>query len=218
MNYTLNDAYGRVEHECTLAQAQKYMTKLKAHQGPSVTTDCYGRKVKAVITPSVATIKITNNIQLYDINNLTAGAQIEIDRVRDERDEKRAISYDIIAIKDVVHRTNAKHGVDKLLSLRDFLNAELADLKPMLKTLQSAHPIDNLKVIKESYDNSDEKMQVQISTAGVDVAVYDKATVEKTIEETNKKINEIENERDKLNTTVKVILYLSKYSVKALGI
>jgi hypothetical protein len=200
--YDLSDSK---EYTINLNRAQKYITKLKTHQNAGVKlVEC------SIDLFSLARSKNESNY-LDTISRLS-------NEYINSRKERRIISYDIIRLKEALHKQNVLLELDNLLSLHSFLNAELVETKYMLtRTVNIPLNKNNLEELKDAHKNINVPDQNN-TLSSMDVAIYNKSELENTIIIVAKKIEQIETKRDKLNNNTNLTVSLTKLSSDILGL
>jgi len=226
MEYTDSKLFDRVPLRMTLSTAQKYLSKLKAAQGSG---SAKGRKAQQLgwygspdsssdwTTPhstldftSASTMKPT-----YDI--FTKHVEEQISAARQKYDQRFVISYDISVLKDAIFAMNAECGVSLILSQIEFFNAQVANLKNVLKkTLTSIQPtdFDTIKFLYLKNSSSD----ATTTSKSINVATFSSIEINDKIKKLTRKLSDLEAQRDKLNATRHITVLLSAFSRAELGL
>lgn len=210
------------EIEVNLSTAQKYLTKLKSHQkSVSGMTESWnsGRR-RQVSTVNYATMDVSNIAKMTDLEKFCADVNLAADKIKEDRKSLRNISYDIINIKNAVHRQNSKLGLDDILSSIDFLNAELSNWKTIESHSKNYVNLAEAHQLKTSFDtakteSNNGKTPVYPTMC---VSIYDAATIKNKIKFVTERIHSLEEARDKINVNTSIKVKVSKQSLETLGI
>jgi exonuclease VII small subunit len=210
----------------SLTAANKFMTKLKTHQSSEKETeDTWGssRRSKSRASNAVQAKTSVKKILMKNCEKNDTGIHLnhtertEInDSIADQTKsvvnaytQNKRIFWDITTIKNKIFYTNGLKGIDTILSKIELLNSMKSELSTINKSLEGKHDLDILlKLYNRSVDDH------------VDITVdsFDKDDVNKTIKKINQMINELETERDKLNATTDITVFLSTESLEILGL
>ncbi|VBB18978.1 hypothetical protein YASMINEVIRUS_1510 [Yasminevirus sp. GU-2018] len=211
----------------SLTTANKYMTRLKTHQSSeNKVEDPYGysrRREKATPT-TPANVNIARILTKYgqmkqensdldsrDFSMMKSEIQTTVESVKASVEVRRRVSWDITQIKNVIFRTNGLVGIDTILSKLDHLNSIKKEISESLKKLTES--------CKTDVDlNSMLLAQIKTDDPERSVDVWDKTSLQESIKAINRRINQLESERDKLNATTLVTIELSPASIDILGI
>jgi hypothetical protein len=200
----------RIECPMTLNSAQKYMAKLKAHQGANNSNAATRRYAPLPSYVLDSRKYITAVTTAEEFSNLIEQEKLKL---QEEQLQKRTVSLDIILLKDAVHKYNSENGVDKVLSMIDYVNAELAELKNIEKGSIAVNTNNELLFKKYNDEPAENRINMNIT-----VNIYDSKQLKQQIVGLNTRINQLENERDKLNASGSITVNLSKYSLDIIGL
>lgn len=145
--------------EFNLNMAQKILAKLKAVQGRKPTAPIKRHKHlydSDSDTEETTAIDLLKTAPLLTMVSMTPTGLKETMRTQvankiTENRERRMISYDIITIKDAIHKANVESGVDRLLSQIAFYNAELAFLKETIQHEKHAINYSEMDTVIDTY-------------------------------------------------------------------
>ena len=201
----LNSVY---ETEFNLSTAQKYLTKLKSHQKTSLA----GSQQPLADTADTARVQ---NSELY-MRNVTNS----VNKIRAARVENRNISYDIVNIKNAVHKLNSKVGIDELLSSIDFLNAELSSWKAIERATQNYTYCDDAPILKTAFDKAvnDSNSGKTPQYPNMYVTAYSPTLIADKTKLITEALNKMEEKRDTINVNNKIKVKISENSKKVLGL
>lgn len=210
------------EIEINLSTAQKYLTKLKSHQkSVSGMSDSYGSGRRSQASSvNYATLDVSNIAKITDMEKFCVDVNVQADKVKEERNSLRNISYDIINIKNLVHKQNSKIGLDEILSSIDFLNAELTNWKTIESASKNFLNISGASQLKTAFDTA--KAESNNGKTPIYptmyVSIYDSITIKNKIKLVTERIHFLEESRDKLNVNNLIKVKLSTQSIETLGI
>lgn len=210
----------------SLTAANKFMTKLKTHQSSErEPEDTWGssRRSRSKTTNSVQAKTSVKKILMKHCEKSDTGIVVN-DQTRQQinetiaNDTKNAVNaytqnkkifWDITMIKNKIFFTNGVKGIDTILSKIELLNLMKSELSTINKSLEGAHDLDILlKLYNRSIDDHSD----------INVDAFEKKNVGETVKKINQLINELETERDKLNATTDITVFLSNESLEILGL
>lgn len=212
MEFTKN----RREFKVNLTAANKYMTKLKSHQSSNVSTvDQWGRKTKVANGP-VTRLNITQLMVKYmqspENSQLTSDIESSRKYQQDQAETSRSVSLDISMLKNAIFRANGLGEIDSVLTEIDYLTNLKTEYNQIIKGCGEDIDVNqSMQMMKKSYETSNTYQQVEVN-------IWNRTELMNEIKKINKRINELEMKRDKLNATTEVTVFLSEKSVEVLGI
>lgn len=228
-NFSLDDLFvtkdGR-EITISLSTANKYMTKLKSHQSAEreEVTPSYGRR-KPVGTNVPAKTSVTKilmrNIHSENDNFQSAHILGTIDEEIKTESQKivsaytktKRVFWDITTLKNKIFYTNGYKGIDTILSKLDLLQSLKSDFASLNKNLEGSH---DLNLLVKMYNKSNS--EANSSARDITVDAFNKQNVQATLKAINQLVTILETERDKLNSTTDVTVFLSNDSLEILGL
>jgi len=227
MDYTDPSLFDRVPVRMTLKTAQNYMGKLKGAQASAPKSKAKARRASlyaygadpysSITSTSSATLDFLSQSTLEPTSDsFLEHIQKSVDAAHEERAKRFVVSYDIIVLKDALFAKNAERGVSQILSQIDFVNAQLADLKSLMQSSTSAIQPSDAEMLKLLYTRNN-AASVTVPKP-VTVAVYTQAELKEQIKQLTRKLKELEEKRDKLNSTSHITVPLSSFSRSELGL
>lgn len=212
------------EIEMNLATAQKYLAKLKIHQkNTSEMQPNYSYstgKNKNAYDSNYSILEVSNLAKIHNLEDFVNKLNEQADKVKETRTTMRNISYDIVVIKDAIHKQNSLLEIDQLLSTIDFLNAELSNWRVIEMNGKSMKQLPEANELKIAFDKA-----ISETTNGrsplipcMNVAVYENNFIKNKIKLLTEEINVLESKRDYLNVTTTIKVKISDYSKDILGV
>lgn len=214
------------EIKVSLTTANKYMTKLKAHQSnEKIPDDPYGssyrRGKKGVTFTASATTDVSNIFNKYVasetfilqdvLSPMEQELNAHFESTRDAFIKNRRIGWDISMIKNAIFSTNGVSGIDYILSKIDHLNSLKTEYQQLVKTLSGkTHVLASFAAFIKTHESG--------TSSDTMMDAWDKDELQKQVKDINKQINDLETMRDKLNATTDVVIRLSDESLEILGI
>lgn len=224
MNFELEQALNlnyENEVEFNLSTAQKYLTKLKSHQKSLNSTSSRSRNHSYDLWEVTQSHVDTSEIaKIHNLENFKINTNAAVEKIQNSRTDVRSISYDIINIKNEVHKKNSSVGIDIVLSSIDFLNAELSDWKSMEKTCDKFTPYTDAHLLKIAFDLAkDESNNGKTPMIpSMCVSIYPPNVIATKIKIITEAINKLEEQRDTLNVNTKIKIKISDKAKKVLGL
>lgn len=212
------------EVEFNLSTAQKYLTKLKSHQKSTSFDDYSGhtsRNRRSSYGPNTESCIDTSDMaKVHDSCNFQVNVEKLINKAKELRTETRNISYDIINIKNAVHKKNSDNGIDVILSSIDFLNAELSNWKSIEKNSDNVTHYENSHLLKFAFDKAKDESNNGKTPLfpSMIVSVYSPDFIANKIKVITNAINKLEEQRDTLNVNTKIQVKISNKSKEVLGL
>jgi hypothetical protein len=218
------------EYEVSLLVANKYLLKLKNYQkktGQTVKTYDYSKQKHISSVPATYGIYNINNFVsnwTYKNDNQdeyvleeTFNKQLnnEINKLKEEREKFRNISYDIMMLKTEIYKKNSLENIDSILSTIEYLNAELTDLRAIEKNSKNSKNITEAYNFKKLYDTRINNDNTVLPL--MDTCIYTDEELKSKILSIVQTLNKLEEQRDKANVLNKIKIKLSKYSLEILG-
>lgn len=132
----------------------------------------------------------------------------------------RTISYDIINIKNAVHKANSSIGIDETLSSIDFLNAELAHWRQIESVSKNATFSNDCTILKVAFDRAvyDSNNGKSPSYPSMYITGYSQETIDAKVKKITEALNKLEEKRDTLNVNTKIKVKISDHSKAVLGL
>ncbi len=215
------------EVEFNLSTAQKYLAKLKSHQKSTTNTtpQPYGyrssrRHQPMDLSSQYSVVDTFNVAQVNNADDYKSKVGALVSKTMDARNETRSISYDIINIKNAVHKVNSSNGIDEILSTIDFLNAELSGWRSIQKTSNNITFSGDSLILKAAFDKaiSDSNNGKSPEIPCMNVSVYSEDHVTTKIKLLTEALNKLEEKRDTLNVNTKIKVKISSHSKNVLGL
>lgn len=223
----------RTTVSATLSNAQKYIGKLKgaAHASTSGTTKrknyghgaaVWGESDSETLTTEIDMLSLLS--QCSTVDELVQQVELEKQKQLQKVNDKRVVSLDISNLKEAIHKKNSECGVSNILTTLDFINAEIAHTKSILVSVEGKK-YNTLQSVFSAYQLDTERKKT-MSTAYVNMmtgintrtGIYDVEELKEKVKNLNKRVMDLETERDKLNAIVKIDVQLSKQSMEILGL
>ncbi|CAH6420998.1 Hypothetical protein KVN_LOCUS97 [uncultured virus] len=203
-----------------LVKAQKHLTKLRdSIKVPQTENTGWGRTKSqyqpqsSLVINKFLSICTTEEDLFLQINE-------NIFQIRSEFFSRLQLKQDLNNLKLTVYRKNTEIGLDKILSKMDYL-MEMKNLyQNMLLQLKkdNFYNLDKMSSIFKNYNRKIENESNNSVSENISVRVYEIEELHKNIKEICKNIEQLENERDKLNATTFIDIELSSVALETLGI
>lgn len=228
MDFTDSSLFDRKDVRMTLSKAQKYLSKLKAHQGSASSASSaydYGYAVSSRRSkrPGAGLATITSVLDLTAATRAKPTFEDFKDYRKKLQDdalakytERCVVSVDISNLKDELFAQNSKCGVSKILTEIDFLNAQLTRLKQFLTSATSATCKTDAEL--EYLYNKNSKSLSETYNSSTTWSVFAEDELKAQIKLLSKKVTDLEFERDKRNALNHITVKLSSFSREVIGL
>jgi len=202
----------------SLIKAQKYLDKLRKYfKNPKAKSSFRSGSDGYTPKSTVALSQVTSVTVEYDdakseLFKLIGNAEKELD-------SRLNIGKDLKELKELVYTTNATVGLSKLLSEMERLGEErnyYETIKSSYETSNSLYDVTYLSGLLDRYTKIGPESNDPVKNATI--RVYSHKFLEDKITDYTKKIEELENKRDKLNATTDVEFEFHTESLKILGL
>lgn len=201
-------------HNFNLIKAQKYLDKLKSNikdQGTNRKNTGPFHQIKTsvpiqqIFFSSTDTNDIENSFDKFVMQSKQE-TQLKLDMLRDLKN-----------LKELVYSTNAKIGLSAILTQIDLLNEEKKIFENARTQCNNImYDKNNMQKLFTNYSKAQENDDYNLVNA--QIKLYSDQDLNEIIVDYTRKIEKLENERDKLNATTFVEFNFTFESSKILGI
>ena len=211
--YSENSSSNLTKFKFSLTKAQKLLTKLKL----------YIDKNKA--------IELSENLYFYLINNKNLPLQNDnefiinnINNKNKELVEKNnnfnLINFDYVKLKSTVYSKNSSSKLDEILSYVDYLNKLKNTYDSYLHKYESLQILENLSDKDLEFIRQKDSLQKNdyYDLQSFNLTCFKKDKLKEIIKNINKKLDELENRRDYINSTTEIEVEFNQVTVDLLGL
>lgn len=204
----------RTSIKMNLNEAQKYVTKLRAH-------------LSTIRYKICSSMDIKRDIEFYNDDDMRLDEVIhtKIEKKKMEMFVTRLLSHDINRLKTQLHHQNSIVGVSERLTDVEFLKAEIAHYQELSKGCDSHPTVDNIPmVIQQFREMQDKKQSVSRYALSNDdsmdthIQLFDQDTIDAKIAELKRIITQKENDIVQRNNSHHFSCNLSDHALTAIGL
>lgn len=199
-----------------LNEAQKYITKLRAHLSTIRYKNCSSMDIKR-------DIEFCNDCNGND--TLLGVIQAKIEKKKMEMFVTRLLSHEINRLKTLLHHHNSIVGISERLTDVEFLKAEIAHYQEMSKGCDNHPTVDNLPMVIQKFrEIQDKKSSVSRYALSNDdsmdtnIQLFDQDTIDAKIAELKRIITQKESDIVQRNNSHKFSCNLSDHALTAIGL
>ncbi len=203
-----------ISHNFNLIKAQKYLDKLKSNikdQGTNRKNTGPFHQIKTSVPIQQIFFSST------DINFIENSFDKFVIQSKQETQSKLDMLRDLKNLKELVYSTNAKIGLSAILTQIDLLNEEKKIFENARAQCNNVmYDKNNMQKLFTNYSKAQENDDYNLVNA--QIKLYSDQDLNEIIVDYTRKIEKLENERDKLNATTFVEFNFTFESSKILGI
>jgi len=202
-----------VEVEENLVKAQKHLAKLKE----LVSKTCqpvYGSKVLVYNIPELLNLSnlISSSLDANDLKNKALDVKTQTEK---EIFEYILMRKDLEKLKNDIFRINGEFGLDYILSEIDILSSYKQSLTTLLKSSKGK---SGLELVENVFKNYKEVIVTGTNFDFPYLKTFSDDEISNEIKKISKRLNTLEDERDKLNATKNIKIRISKHTADLLGL
>lgn len=180
-----------------LNRSQKFLSKLK--------------KYIAEVNPKSSLYSCDDKLVKYSpIEKIRETIEIKKQEYANYLDERITLQNDLNTIKQSIFKANIESGISDVLSNIELCNFQMNILQKSIKDVLNypAHDNEYIRAIKDKIDYTSGYFTEPLINAD---------ELENKIKELRKKLNELENKRDKLNANMTIKVELNEKTLEILG-
>jgi|LakMenEpi03Aug12_release.lakeMendotaPanAssembly.Ray.scaffolds.fasta_scaffold97044_2 hypothetical protein len=202
-----------VEVDINLVKAQKYLSKLKE----LVSKTCqpvYGSKVLVYNIPEFLNLSnlFSSSSDVDDLKNKALDVKTQTEK---DIFEYLLMRKDLEKLKNDIFRINGEFGLDYILSEIEILSSHKLSLITLLKNSKGK---SDLKLVENVFKNYKEVIITGTTFDFPYLKTFSDDEINTEIKKISKKLNILEDERDKLNATKNIKIRVSKQTADLLGL
>ena len=203
----------RTSISMNLNEAQKYITKLRAHLSTIRYKNCPSMDIK-------------RDIEFCNDNETLLGViQVKIEKKKMEMFVTRLLSHDINRLKTLLHHHNSIVGISERLTDVEFLKAEIAHYQELSKGCDNHPTVDNIPMVIQKFrEIQDKKSSVSRYALSNDdsmdtnIQLFDQDKIDAKIAELKRIITQKESDIVQRNNSHKFSCNLSDHALTAIGL
>ena len=194
--------------KCNLNKAQKIMDKFKTEKKKNK----FSRSEEKTYS---CTSKYTFEPYIDD-KNIIEDVSKAIKHIRDEFNMKWLLMEDKQKLKNCIFQKNMESGLSNILAEITILTSKKEELKNMIGQYAiNAIKQDDLQKTLNNLRNMEENTENNIN---ITLEIFNRQEIEQMLYDISKKINELEEQKDKINCNTIICVELHSETMKFLGL